>query len=135
MKKGDVQNGDELRPEYRRSDFGDMVRGKYAQRPAESSNVVMQDPDAAKVLLNQRAVNQALGWQEGPMNLTFKCEQEEDGRWLAEVPQLPGVMAYGATAVAAMASAQVLALRVIAERIEHDQGPPLNISMSIPSVA
>jgi hypothetical protein len=44
-------------------------------------------------------------------------------------------MAYGATAVDATAKAQVLALRVIAERIEHDEAPPLNISMSIPSVA
>jgi predicted RNase H-like HicB family nuclease len=69
------------------------------------------------------------------MELTFECEQEEDGRWLADVPQLPGVMAYGATAVGAIAKAQVLALRVIAERIEHDEAPPCNISMSIPSVA
>lgn len=69
------------------------------------------------------------------MNLTFECEQEEGGRWLADVPQLPGVMAYGATAVDAMAKAQVLALRVLAERIEHDQASPLNISMSLPLVA
>jgi predicted RNase H-like HicB family nuclease len=73
--------------------------------------------------------------QEGSMNLTFECEQEEDGRWLADVSQLPGVMAYGATAVDAMAKAQVLALRVIADRIEHGQAAPLNISMSLPSVA
>lgn len=69
------------------------------------------------------------------MDLIFECEQEEDGRWLADVPQLPGVMAYGATAVDAMAKAQILALRVIAERLEHDEAAPLNLSMSIPSVA
>jgi predicted RNase H-like HicB family nuclease len=69
------------------------------------------------------------------MDLTFECEQEEDGRWLADVPQLPGVIAYGASAVDAIAKTQVLALRVIAERIDHGEAPPLNISMSIPSVA
>jgi predicted RNase H-like HicB family nuclease len=47
------------------------------------------------------------------MNLTLEYEQEQDGRWLAEVPQLPGVMAYGATPAEAMARAQALALRVL----------------------
>lgn len=55
------------------------------------------------------------------MNLSIEYEREEDGRWLAEVPQLPGVLAYGASAEEAMSKAQVLALRVIAERLE-DQG-------------
>ncbi len=50
-----------------------------------------------------------------PMNLTFETEQEEDGRWLAEVPELAGVMAYGGTEVEAMAKAEMLALRVLEE--------------------
>jgi predicted RNase H-like HicB family nuclease len=45
---------------------------------------------------------------------TIQHEKEEDGRWLAEVPELPGVLAYGATADEAMAKAQALALRVLA---------------------
>lgn len=49
------------------------------------------------------------------MHLTFETEQEDDGRWLAEVPELAGVMAYGATEQEAIAKAKVLALRVIAE--------------------
>jgi predicted RNase H-like HicB family nuclease len=49
------------------------------------------------------------------MNFHLQCEQEQDGRWLAEVPELPGVLAYGDTAERAMAAAQVLALRVLAE--------------------
>jgi len=49
------------------------------------------------------------------MNLTFETEQEDDGRWLAEVPELAGVMAYGATELEAVAKAEVLALRVRAE--------------------
>lgn len=55
------------------------------------------------------------------MNFDIECEQEDDGRWLAEVPQLPGVLAYGITRDEAMAKAQVLALRVLAERLEHGQ--------------
>lgn len=53
------------------------------------------------------------------MNLTIETELEDDGRWLAEVPQLPGVLAYGATANEAMVKAEALALRVLAERLEQ----------------
>jgi predicted RNase H-like HicB family nuclease len=53
------------------------------------------------------------------MNLTLETEQEADGRWIAEVPQLGGVLAYGATRDEAMAKAEVLALRVLAEQLEH----------------
>ena len=52
------------------------------------------------------------------MDLRIETEIEEDGRWIAEVPQLPGVMAYGATEEEAAAKAEALALRVLAERIE-----------------
>ena len=52
------------------------------------------------------------------MKPSIECEPEEDGRWLAEVPELPGVLAYGATAEKAMASAEALAVRVVAERTE-----------------
>ena len=54
--------------------------------------------------------------------MNFEVESElEDGRWLAEVPKLPGVLVYGATRDEAMARAQVLALRVLAERLEHGE--------------
>ena len=53
-----------------------------------------------------------------------EIEQEEDGRFLAEVVNLPGVMAYGETADAALAHVQALALRVLADRLDHDEGPP-----------
>lgn len=55
------------------------------------------------------------------MKLTIETEQEEDGRWLAEVTDLPGVMAYGQTREEAVARAQVLTLRVLADRIEHGE--------------
>ena len=53
------------------------------------------------------------------MNFEIECEREDDGRWLAEVPQLPGVLAYGDSANDAMAKAQILALRVLAEHLEN----------------
>ena len=53
------------------------------------------------------------------MNFIVELEQEEDGRWLAEVLELPGVLAYGQTSDEAMAKAQALALRVLADRLEH----------------
>ena len=52
------------------------------------------------------------------MPLTIETEREDDGRWLAEVPELPGVMAYGATEDEAAAKAEALALRVIADRLD-----------------
>jgi predicted RNase H-like HicB family nuclease len=54
-----------------------------------------------------------------PMNLTFETELEDDGRWLAEVPELAGVMAYGATQMEAMAKAEILAFRVLAEQLKN----------------
>jgi predicted RNase H-like HicB family nuclease len=53
------------------------------------------------------------------MKLTVETEREEDGRWIAEVPELPGVLAYGSSRDQAIAYAEALALRVIAERLEH----------------
>lgn len=58
------------------------------------------------------------------MHFTIEVEQEEDGRWLAEVMEIPGVLAYGQTAEQAMAQAQALALRVLADRLEHGELTP-----------
>ncbi len=58
------------------------------------------------------------------MKFTIEYEQEEDGRWLAEVKELPGVMCYGKEAEEAVLRAQALALRVIAERLEHGEAMP-----------
>lgn len=65
------------------------------------------------------------------MNFTIESELEDDGRWLAEVPQLPGVLAYGSSRDEAMSRAQVLALRVLAERLEHGEASPQSIHISI----
>ena len=53
------------------------------------------------------------------MNLKFEVEQETDGRWIAEVIDLPGVMAYGDSADEAIARVKALALRVLADRLEY----------------
>jgi predicted RNase H-like HicB family nuclease len=58
------------------------------------------------------------------MYLTVETEREEDGRFIAEVTDLPGVLAYGATSEEAVARAQALALRVLADRIEHGEPVP-----------
>jgi predicted RNase H-like HicB family nuclease len=65
------------------------------------------------------------------MNLTFETEQEDDGRWLAEVPELPGVMAYGASESDAIAKAEALALRVLAERLENNEVGPIDVRIVI----
>ena len=64
------------------------------------------------------------------MNLRIEIEQETDGRWIAEVRDLPGVMAYGPTRDAATASVKALALRVLADRLEQGEVGPefLNVS-------
>ncbi len=60
MKKANRKPTDELRPEYKRSDFGTLVRGKYAQKVAEATNVVVLEPQVARAFPNDRAVNKAL---------------------------------------------------------------------------
>lgn len=66
------------------------------------------------------------------MDFTLECEQEGDGRWIAEVPELPGVVSYGDSAADAISRAEILALRVIAERLEHGESEPVSISLSLP---
>jgi predicted RNase H-like HicB family nuclease len=56
--------------------------------------------------------------------MRIDIEQEQDGRWIAEVPDLPGVLAYGQTRTAAISKAQALALRVIADRLDSGESIP-----------
>jgi len=58
------------------------------------------------------------------MPVTKEVEQEADGRWLAEVRELPGVLAYGTTRQESMERAEALALRVLADRLEHGESVP-----------
>lgn len=58
------------------------------------------------------------------MTLLIALEREDDGRWIAEVGMLPGVLAYGHTEADAIGKVQALALRVLAERLEHSEAVP-----------
>lgn len=64
------------------------------------------------------------------MNLRIDLEQEDDGRWVAEIPDLSGVMAYGKDREQALALVQALALRVLADRLEHGEAEPDLINVS-----
>lgn len=57
------------------------------------------------------------------MNLAIETEQETDGRWIAEIPRIPGIMAYGTTRTEAISKVEALALRVLADRLEHGEMP------------
>jgi predicted RNase H-like HicB family nuclease len=63
------------------------------------------------------------------MKFTVEVEQETDGRWIAEVIELPGTMTYGKTREEAMAKVQALALRVVADRLEHAETAPELVSV------
>jgi predicted RNase H-like HicB family nuclease len=58
--------------------------------------------------------------------LKIEIEREDDGRWIAEVPELPGVLAYGVSEAEARIKATALALRVIADRLEHGEPVPFD---------
>ena len=64
------------------------------------------------------------------MTFTIEFEREDDGRWLGEVLELPGALAYGQTSDEAFAKAQALALRVLADRLEHADSAPEFVTIS-----
>ena len=64
------------------------------------------------------------------MTLTIETEQEVDGRWIAEVMEIPGAIVYGLTTKEAIANVQALALRILADRLEHGEGGPELVSVS-----
>ena len=80
----------------------------------------------------------AFRWHDGSMrksangfSLAIEYHREVDGRWLADIAALPGVTAYGRTLKQATAAVQALALRLIADRLEHGEAVPGPMSVSI----
>ncbi len=67
------------------------------------------------------------------MKLSIETEREEGGRWIADVPELPGVLAYGATQGDAMTKAETLALPVVADQLEHGERRAAALSISVPA--
>ena len=72
---------------------------------------------------SKRLLDSWSGCYSTRVTFSIELERESDGRWLAEVPNLAGVMCYGADRDEAVARVQALALRVIAERLEHREAP------------
>ena len=68
--------------------------------------------------------------QAESFNLKVEFSREDDGRWIADIPALPGVAVYGRTRKQALASAEALALRVIADRLEHGEAVPGQVTVS-----
>jgi predicted RNase H-like HicB family nuclease len=68
--------------------------------------------------------------KRGTFNLHLKLYRETDRRWLADIPALPGVTAYGRTRKQAMAAAQALALRLLGDRLEHGEAVPGDMMVS-----
>ena len=64
------------------------------------------------------------------MHLTFETELETDGRWIAEVPELPGVMVYGKSESEAVGKAEALALGVLTERVERDNASSKEVQIA-----
>jgi predicted RNase H-like HicB family nuclease len=69
------------------------------------------------------------------VTLSVQFDHEDDGRWIAIVPELPGVLCYGGTRDEALRAAQALALRVIADRIEHGEASPDDASVTFNAAA
>jgi len=66
--------------------------------------------------------------------MKIEIEREDDGRWIAEVPDLPGVMVYGTTRKNALEKAEAMALRVIADRLDHGEAiPELDELFAVPA--
>jgi len=66
--------------------------------------------------------------------MRIEVDREDDGRWLAEIPELPGVMVYGPARDAAISKAKALALRVLADRLEHgEEIPELKAVFAVPA--
>jgi predicted RNase H-like HicB family nuclease len=84
--------------------------------------------------LNESDGQAAVHWAEEILTMRVEVEREEDGRWIAEVPDLPGVMVYGQSRDEAVAKAKALALRVLADRLEHgEQIPELGDIFAVPT--
>ena len=69
------------------------------------------------------------------MSFTLECEREVDGRWIAEIPELPVVLSYGDPAADAMSRAEILAISVIVDRSENSELELVSICFSLPVTA
>lgn len=99
---------------------------------ASAADDLVEAFEDARELLGRAAESVAYSGDR-EMELNLEVEREEDGRWVAEVPELPGVLVYGSSADEAMVRAEVLALRVLAEQIEQGEARPEPIRFVVPA--
>jgi predicted RNase H-like HicB family nuclease len=110
------------------------MRWKGVQRIQYSASPGTRSPAPGSIAPAGAGCNALLGSRFGCystlVTFTIELDHEDDGRWIAEVPDLSGVLCYGRDRNEAVARVQALALRVIAERLEHGEAPPelLNVS-------
>jgi predicted RNase H-like HicB family nuclease len=97
---------------------------RFQGQPAAGREVLPPGPSSVW------STNSTLDTIDTMITLSVELVQEEDGRWIAEVRELPGVLAYGKSAEDARARAQALALRVVADRLEHGEAGPDLLSIS-----
>ena len=71
----------------------------------------------------RKPVSKPVASKSRPVVFTVEFDHEEDGRWIADIPDLPGVMAYGASKEDALVKVQALAYRVLADKIEQERAP------------
>jgi len=83
------------------------------------------NPALEGILVHMKAAAKATAF-----DLKVEFDRETGGRWIADIPALPGVMVYGRTRKQALASVEALALRVIADRLEHGEAVPGEITVS-----
>jgi predicted RNase H-like HicB family nuclease len=102
------------------------VKGLFLKSQLLLVLVVVRKSSYSWLLLKYRN----LGIQDSAMNLTVEIEQEEDGRWIAEVVDLPGVLVYAQTLEDATTQVQALALRVLADRLEHGESGSALVNVS-----
>jgi predicted RNase H-like HicB family nuclease len=76
------------------------------------------------VSVSCRSSGEGVDFNQEVLSVRVETEQETDGRWIAEVPDLPGVLVYSDRRDTAVARAQAMALRVIADRLEHGERVP-----------
>jgi predicted RNase H-like HicB family nuclease len=78
----------------------------------------------------------ARGTRSQDLQLSIETEQEVDGRWIAEIPEVPGALAYGQTEKEAISKASAIALRTLADDVERSQQqPPSSISFKLRAIA
>jgi predicted RNase H-like HicB family nuclease len=116
------------RPQYRRSVHLTCtdIQGEKADGPAHSDDPARRSASFG-LKAHRASLEESLAGVQIPATIFYmrvETEQEEDGRWIAEVAQLSGAMAYGATRAEAVAKVEALVLRILADRLDHGEKAP-----------